>query len=43
MVINNLEYKFNFKNRKFEIKLKLNLFIELCKNMVKNFVYVSVY
>lgn len=35
MVINNLEYKFNLKNRKFEIKLKSNLFIELRKNTVK--------
>lgn len=43
MVINNLEYKFNLKNRKFEIKLKLNLFIELRKNTVKNLTHASVH
>lgn len=43
MVINNLEYKFNLKNRKFEIKLKSNLFIELRKNTVKNLTHASVH
>lgn len=40
---NYLEYKFNLKNRKFEIKLKSNLFIELRKNTVKNLTHASVH
>lgn len=43
IVINYLEYKFNLKNRKFEIKLKSNLFIELRKNTVKNLTHASVH